>query len=151
LQNIDDQFVESQVRTGQLFAETQPPEDILTSSGKVMPVFTGPLLQGLRYAMLSKRVEQPLMMASPIFEIAPESKQAIRWTDLVERILEGGDFPQDVIVPKEEREAAIAAMQQEVAQQNMLAKMNQVGDMVPKLQGETPENSPLRAISEAAA
>jgi len=151
LQNIDDQFIESQMATGRLYAETDPPDELQDTSGNVAPVFTGPLLQGLRYAMLSKRIEQPLMMASPIFEMAPESKQVIRWTDLVERILEGGDFPQDVIVPKEEREAAIASLQDNVRQQQQLGQMEQMAGMVPQLQGETAETSPLRAIAEAAA
>jgi hypothetical protein len=151
LQNIDDQFMESQLGTGRLMSETNPPDELFESSGGVAPVFTGPLLQGLRQAMLSKRIETPLMMAGPIFETAPESKQAVRWTDLVERILEGGDFPQDVIVPKEEREAAIAAIRAQQAQQQMIANMGEMANMVPQLQGETPDNSPLKAISEAAA
>lgn len=150
LQNIDDQFMESQTGTGRLFAETMPPDELFESSGGVSPVFTGPLLQGLRYAMLSKRIEQPLMMAAPIFELAPEGKQAVRWVDLVEKILEGGDFPQDIIVPKEERDAAIEAMHADQRQQQMVEQMGEVAGMVPQLQGETAEGSPLRAMSEAA-
>ena len=151
LQGVDEQFIESQMRTGRLFKETNPPDELFETDGEVNTVFTGPLLQGLRYSMLSKRIEQPLMMAAPIFELAPESKQAIRWGDLVEKILEGGDFPQEVIVPKEQRDQALAAMQEEAQQAKMIERMGAMADMTPKLQGETSEKSPLRAISDAAA
>ena len=56
-----------------------------------------------------------------------------------------------MIVPKEEREAAIASLQDNVRQQQQLGQMEQMAGMVPQLQGETAETSPLRAIAEAAA
>jgi hypothetical protein len=150
LQNIDEQFIEIEMRSGRLWENTRPPEEILDTNGNISPIFVGPLIQGLRYAMVAKRIEQPLLMAAPIFEMAPDSKVAIRWDDLVEKILEAGDFPQAVIVPKEEREEALAALSAERQQTKMIENMSAMADAVPKLQGDTGENSPLKVIGEAA-
>ena len=151
LGTINELFLESQMLTGRLFAETDPPDELFETNGEVNAVFTGPLLQGLRLSMQAKQIEQPMMMVTPIFEMFPESKYVIRGSDLVEKILEGSNFPQEIIVPKKERDEAIAAMREEVAQAKMIERMGAMSDIVPKLQGETSEKSPLRAISDAAA
>ena len=150
LNAIDEQFLELEMRSGRFFAQTEPPDEILETSGVMQPVFTGPLIQALRGAMLSKRIQQPLTMAAPIFDIWPDAKHKIRAADLVEKILEGHDFPQDLIVGGEEYEGVMESVNAERQQQKALDNMEQMAKIVPELQSETNENSPLKAISEAA-
>lgn len=150
LSGIDDMFVEIEMRKGRLLDQTNPPDKLYETNGEITPEFRGPLLGALKYATMVKRIQQPLTMAAPVLEVWPESRDKIRAADLLERILEEGDFPQDAIVGADEYEAIQDAKLQERNQQVMLDRMSQMSEIVPKLQGQTMSASPLQRIVEAA-
>jgi hypothetical protein len=157
LQNIDDQFVELEARplygndvtTSRFWSETQPPDEIWESNGMIAPVFTGPLVQGLKYAMMAKRIQQPLMTCAPMFQIWPDTKNKVRAETIVERILESGDFPQDSIRGADEYAEIMQVLAAERRQAQIIERASAMADMVPKLQGSTEEKSPMQLMEAA--
>lgn len=150
LHGIHDQFLEMELKSGRLERETGPPDEVFQTDGNLQPVFVGPLLQQLRYSMLSKRIQAPLMMAAPIFEIWPNSRDKIKAADLIEILLESSDFPQKAITTQEEYEQIQEAKAAEQRQIAALEKMKMQSEIVKDMQGETAEGSPLAKIGEAA-
>ena len=151
LHGIDEQFMEIELNnpSGRIWRETQPPDEIFEGQGNTQAVFTGPLIQGLELAMLTKRITQPLMMAAPVFEMWPDSKKKVRAEVVVEEILEKGNFIQDGVVGAEEYEAGQEALDAERRQIAFLEKAGMAADIVPKLQGDSGKDSPLKALAAA--
>lgn len=143
---VDARIVEIEARSGRLFRETEPPEELLGMTlDDMMPVFTGPLAQAQKVAVTMRRVQDPLTMAAPIFDIWPDAKYKVKADVLTERILEDLDFYQDAIATEQEYNAIMDFLTRQRARQTALEEANLAAETVSKLAGK----EPLKALGAA--
>lgn len=158
LSEIDDHFMDIELQKGKVrdvtasrfWRETEPPDEIFETSGELTPILTGPLAQSLIHSTIIKQIQDPLSVADYVFQQWPHSKHKIKPGVLVEHILESGDFLQDAIRSEEEYDEIQEAIATQQRQDQMLERASVMADIVPKLQGESLENSPLKQLSEVA-
>ena len=89
-------------------------------------------------------------IAELIFGFKPEAIEKIKWVQELERVLEAGDFPQSGIVPQEEYEAYLQAIEQRLKQAEVAENAPKLAKAAKDLQGETKKGSPLSALGGAA-
>ncbi len=88
-------------------------ESVLGEVSKIgiRPVFIGPLAQAQKIAQAIKPIQSTMNVVGEFMrpEIAPQLRFKYRWYEMAEKVEEAFDFPQDVVVPKEEYEAMVQA------------------------------------------
>lgn len=140
LSPVDQRLMEIEARSGRLFNQTEPPEELMGMTlDDLMPMFTGPLAQAQKIAVTMRKIMDPLSMAAPVFEQWPDAKYKIKGDVLVEKLLEDLDFYQEAIATEEEYDAIMDALTRQRAKERALQEASVVADMVPKFQkgGET--------------
>lgn len=150
LEQIDDRFINIEQRRGAL---PEPPDVFLEySNGEILPEFIGPLAQLQKQFLSVRKIENALASCSYIFEnVDPLTKHKLVAERTVERILEENKLPQDEIRSDDEYQEIVSAVAQQQKFERNLQIAAQVADVVPKLTGEVADNSPAKALMEAAA
>jgi hypothetical protein len=88
-------------------------------------------------------------MAAPIFELDPNTQMKIRWSAVLERLLEAESWPQDTIVPEDVYQDLVEYANKQ-AMMEKLVEMGATGaKAIPSLQKPTESNSPLAELSRA--
>lgn len=143
---VDERFMEIEIRSGRLIAQTEPPIEVLATDGETTPQFTGPLAQAQQSSVIWRKTMDNLSMVDPIFERWPDSKFKIKEGILVERILEETGFFQEAIRSQEDYEQIVEGLNAMRQQKSQLEDMSVMADAVPKLQSASEEGSPAKQL-----
>lgn len=130
--------------------------DVVLSNAKgplrsigVVPVFIGALAQAQKVTQALKPIQATLEALEPLLAIYPDLRMAIREWDTANDIVEALDFPQKNIVPKEEYEEALAAVNQQRAQQAQLENAIEMAKASKDISGKVEPDSVLGSMAGA--
>ena len=142
-------FLEIEAEAGRL---PEPP-DILRewSDGIVDAEFIGPLSMAQQRDLSIKHIHQNLGAAEPIFNADQNTLNKIRWSKMLEYVMEEGNLPQGMLVPEDEYKALIETLEQRLAQAEMAEQAPKVTQAVKNLQGTSEEGSPIKLLTGTAA
>ncbi len=116
---------------------------------KINTLFTGPLAQSQRKMFVLEPIREGLQQLGETTVFFPNVIDRINEDKLSEAILDATDFPQDLMRTTAEVEEIRAERQAAIERQQQLETLGQAAEAIPKLQGETPEGSPLAEIAGA--
>jgi hypothetical protein len=88
----------------------------------VRPVFIGQLAQSQKVTQALEPIQSTMGAVAPLFDIWPDLRIMFREYDTANDIAEAFDFPQKNLLPKEEYEKRLAAINEKRAQDEQLAK-----------------------------
>ena len=86
-------------------------------SVNIVPVFIGQLAQAQKVAQALKPIQSTMGVTRELMDMNPQLRHKYRWYELAGKVEDAFDFPQDVIVPKEEYDKRVAAENEAAAQQ----------------------------------
>lgn len=147
----DEILMDIEFRSGRLVENVEFPDILYESDGRVVPKFVGPLSVAQKQHHGVQRVHAGLAATQPIREEWPETKYKIKAGKLTERMLENMNFPQDCITPEEEYDDIQAELAEQQAEDRRLEQAERISKVIPNVQKETEENSPLAALGAGAA
>jgi hypothetical protein len=116
----------------------------------VVPVFIGALAQAQKVSQALKPIQATLEAVAPMFEFWPDARLIFREWDTANDIAEAFDFPQKNIVPKEEYEKILAALNEKRAKDEQLAKALEIAKATKDVSGPVDPNSILGSLAGAA-
>lgn len=116
-------------------------------SVNIVPVFIGQLAQAQKVSQALKPIQSTMGIARDLMEINPQIRHKYRWYDLLGKVEEAFDFPQDVVVPKEEYDEIIAAENEAAAQQQQFENTMEAMKNSKNLQGPVDENSVMARVA----
>jgi hypothetical protein len=142
-----DRIYEIELNSGR--APEVPDEVLQSRNGKIDIQYIGPLAQILQQHYETGNLLQTVANMSAVMSVAPDSDIVVDGDELMRKILESGNSPEEIVLSREDvaEIKAIAAQQQEQAQQAQLAE--QAAGMVPNLSGKIEEDSVLSQIAAA--
>lgn len=156
LEDIDAIMMDTEKRAGRgPFApdELGNLQDIIESvlgevpdSVDVSPVFIGPLAQAQKMSQAIEPILTTMEAARPVLELFPEAKHRYRPYKILDHIDEATDFPQDAVVPKEEYDETIAAINAAAAQQQQAEMAIEMAKATPSVSGAVDETSVLAQV-----
>ncbi len=149
LEEIDSRFIDIEDRKGAL--PTKPDILLEESSGEIRPEFIGPLSQIQKQYHSSRRIQGALAEAEVIFAADPLVRHKIKWSVLLERVLEENKFFQDAIVSEDEYEDILNALAQQQAIKEGIAMGGEVAKAIPSVSKDIEPNSPLALMATGAA
>ncbi|NIW99140.1 MAG: hypothetical protein GWN13_13015 [Phycisphaerae bacterium] len=82
-----------------------------------------------------------------LYQFKPELVDKVKWSQAYEKLLEANNFPQGDILPEDEYQALLQAMQQRVQQAELAEQAPKVAQAVKALQGKTEADSPLAELA----
>ena len=126
----------------------EPPEIVQEySDGRIDPQFIGLLsMAQVRDREVLKQY-RAIGTAELFFNADPRVVNKVRWDQALERFLEAQDFAQTDIVPQEEYEAMLQAMEQRAQQQELAESAPKMAQAAKALQGKTEKGSPLALLT----
>jgi len=146
---IDERIYEILQNAG---AFPRPPDKYLWyGSGKVNPVFLGPLAQAQKRYMSMQRLNMALTASAPLFTLDENARFKLAIPDMVERIFEDAGVWQDTIVSKREYEEILDAIAQKNEQMAQFAAGKATAETMKALSGPTAASSPLAQLTAGAA
>jgi len=129
----------------------QPPDIVLENSEGVLDVeFIGQLSMAQVRDRTINNFYRNIGISELVFGIKPETIEKVKWSTALERVLEAGNFAQNDIVPEEEYQALIQAMNQRAKQAELAEQAPKITQAVKNLQGVTEKQSPLKLLTGAA-
>ena len=142
-----DRIYEIELNSGR--APEVPDEVLESQNGKIDIQYIGPLAQILKQYYETGNLLQTVQNMAAVMSVAPESDVVVDGDELMRKILESGNTPEDVVLSREDvaEIKAIAAQQQEQALQAQQAE--QAAGMVPNLSKKVEEDSVLSQIAAA--
>lgn len=121
------------------------------SDGTIVPEFIGLLSIAQRQNRELMKALQGLSTIQVFAELDPNIIHKIRRSVWMERLLEAEDVPQDIIVPEEEYQGVVDAINQRAMQRELMENAPKMAKAVQNLQGGTAKDSPLAALTGATA
>ncbi len=142
-----DRIYEIELNSGR--APEVPDEVLQSQNGRIDIQYIGPLAQILKQYYETGNLLQTVANMSAVMSVAPDSDIVVDGDELMRKILESGNTPEEIILSREDvaEIKAIAAEQQEQLQQAQLAE--QAAGMVPNLSKNIEEDSVLSQIAAA--
>ena len=86
-------------------------------SVNIVPVFIGQLAQAQKVAQALKPIQSTMGVTRELMDMNPQLRHKYRWYELAGKVEDAFDFPQDVIVPKDEYDEKVAAENEALAKQ----------------------------------
>jgi hypothetical protein len=128
----------------------QPPDIVLDNSDGVTDVeFIGMLSIAQERDRSINQFYRNIGIFEPIFNFKPETIEKIKWSEVVERLSEAGNWPQSEIVPEEDYQALMEAVQQRAMQAELAEQAPKMARAAKDLQGKTEKESPLALLTGA--
>jgi hypothetical protein len=115
------------------------PEELV----KINVVFTGKMAQMQRNIFELKNLRQTVQDAAQLQVVAPIVQHKFRWFQMAERIAEANQCPQDLIVPDDEAQAVVDAINAAQAKKEQTMMMMEAGKTAGKLNKAIEPNSVL--------
>ncbi len=142
-----DRIYEIELNSGR--APEVPDEVLQSQNGKIDIQYIGPLAQILQQYYETGTLRSTILNIREVLAVAPDADVVYDGDELMRKILESGNTPEEIILSREDvaEIKAIAAEQQEQLQQAQLAE--QAAGMVPNLAGKIEEDSVLSQIAAA--
>ena len=142
-----DRIYELELNSGR--APEVPDEVLQSENGRIDIQYIGPLAQILQQYYETGNLLQTVANMSAVMDVAPDSDIVVDGDELMRKILESGNTPEEVILSREDvaEIKAIAAQQQEQAAQLQLAE--QAAGMVPNMNQKIEDDSVLSQIAAA--
>ncbi|MHC4372162.1 MAG: portal protein, partial [Planctomycetota bacterium] len=109
----------------------------------VRPVFIGQLAQSQKVTQALEPIQSTMGAVAPLFDIWPDLRIMFREYDTANDIAEAFDFPQKNLLPKEEYEKRLAAINEKRAQDEQLAKALEIAKASKDISGSVDPNSIL--------
>jgi len=142
-----DRIYEIELNSGR--APEVPDEVLQSQNGRIDIQYIGPLAQILKQYYETGNLLQTVANMSAVMSVAPDSDVVVDGDELMRKILESGNTPEEIVLSREDvaEIKAIAAQQQEQALQAQQAE--QAAGMVPNLSGKIEGDSVLSQIAAA--
>ena len=123
--------------------------DVVTSRVSISPVFIGRLAQAQKVSEAVQPISSTMEAVRPLMEMNPHLTKMFRWWETADDLAEALDFPQKNIVPKEEWEAAVAAENKALADQQAQENSVEMMKASKNIQGPVDKNSVMANLAEA--
>ncbi len=142
-----DRIYEIELNSGR--APEVPDEVLQAQSGRIDIQYIGPLAQLLKQYYETGNLLQTVANMTAVMSVAPDSDVIVDGDELMRKILESGNTPEEIVLSREDvaEIKAIAAQQQEAQMQMELAK--QASSMIPDLSKKVESDSVLRELAAA--
>jgi len=129
----------------------QPPDILLEyGDGNVDVEFIGPLSMMQINNRQIERFYRSMEPADFVFERQPETLHKLKWSQVLEHLLESQNFRQDDIVSEDDYQEIVAAARQRHMQQELAEALPKVSQAAKNLQGATEKGSPLAQLTGSA-
>ena len=130
----------------------EPPQEILDAqNGRIDIQYIGPLFQLLQQYYETGNLLTTIANIRETLSVAPDSAMVVEGDELMRKILQSGNTPEEIIRSSDDvmELRAIAAQQEEAMMQAELAK--KTSEAVPNLSGKIEKDSVLSKLVEEAA
>lgn len=117
--------------------------DKSVSKVSVKPVFIGPLAKAQKVSQTLQPIQTTLDALSPLIGLFPQLANKYREYELADKIENALDFPQDVVVPKDEYDEINAAQAEAAAQQQNFENSVEMAKASKSVSGPVDETSVL--------
>lgn len=115
----------------------------------VQPLFVGPLAQAQKTSQALQPIQSTLDVVGPMMQINPQLVNKYNWYKLAGHAEDALNFPQDVIVPREEYDEIVAAQNQAAKAQQEQENAVEMMKASKSLQGPVDDTSLMSQLSEA--
>jgi len=142
-----DRIYEIELNSGR--APEVPDEVMQSQNGKIDIQYIGPLAQILKQYYETGNLLQTVANMSAVMSVAPDSDVVVDGDELMRKILESGNTPEEIVLSRDDvaEIKAIAAQQQMQMQQEQ--QLEQAASMVPNLSKNIEKDSVLSQIAAA--
>jgi hypothetical protein len=155
LKDNHESFIEMEIRAEPAYPWGRLPEppDIVKEHAQYMEnessevEFIGQLSIAQERDVTIGRFLKSIGISEMLYQFKSELVDKVKWSQAYEKILEANNFPQGDIVPEDEYQALLDAMNQRVQQAELAEQAPKVAQAVKSLQGKTEETSPLAALA----
>lgn len=130
----------------------KPPQILLDySDGNVDVEFIGPLSLMQINDRQVERFYRSMEPAQIVFQAQPETLHKLKWSQILEHLLESQNFRQDDIVSEEEFVQIVEGVRQRAMQAEMAEMAPKMTQAAKNLQGKTEKGSPMAMLTGAKA
>ena len=121
----------------------------IEGSINILPLFVGPLAQAQKTSQALQPIQAWQAEVGPLMAIQPQLIHRYKWPELASKVEDAVNFPQDVIVPKEEYDEIVAAENAAAAAQQQVDNSMEAMKNSSAIQGEVAPSSVLANVAEA--
>jgi len=156
LGQIHDMFVDQRRRAEPKYdwgTLPKPPDILLEYSedGQIDTEFIGPLSMTQINDRVVDRFYRVMGPAEVVFNADNNTVHKFRWSEILEDLSEGLNFPQNRIVSEEDYQKILEGIQQRIAQAEVAEAAPKMAQAAKSLQGKTEKGSPLAMLTGAKA
>jgi len=117
----------------------------------IQPVFIGQLAQAQKTTQALNPIQNTIEAVAPLFQVEPNLRFKYRWYELAGKVEDALDFPQDVVVPKDEYDKRVAAANKAAADQQELENTIEIAKASKDVSKNVEPDSILATVGEAEA
>jgi len=159
LETIDNRMMDIEIQAGRGPFDKRTLENITdiivstldrpVSKVSVKPVFIGQLAKAQKVSQTLQPIQTTLDALNPLIGMFPQLRHKYREYELADKIENALDFPQDVVVPKDEYDEKVRAEAEAIAQQQQFENNVEMAKASKSISGKVEPDSVLATVAGA--